>query len=163
MLEPNDKGLLIIVTSGSTQGLNVNHLKIPTIAAWRDLLVRLIVCAVHIPYLESLELPPNTRRANRVAVEEVFPHTSLTVSSGEYGGISQYITNKYSALTDDIFAFGIPIILAGTLEDKVETGLKAEATGVAIKLKAQTPSVDQVSDALDNMLHDTTTKKRPRS
>ncbi|KAF7191416.1 UDP-glucosyltransferase A1 [Pseudocercospora fuligena] len=147
VLDPNDKRPLIIVTSGSLQGLDVNHLIIPAITACRDLPVRLIVCAVHIPYPEDLELPLNTRWAKWIAFEGVFPYTSLIVSSGGYGGISQ------------AFASGIPMILAGTSEDKAETGLRAEATGAAINLKTQAPSVHQLSDALDKMLHDTTYKQ----
>lgn len=52
------------------------------------------------------------------------------------------------------------MILAGTSEDKVETGLRAEATGAAINLKTQTPSLEQLEAALNKMLHDTTYKQK---
>ncbi|USW48589.1 Putative UDP-glucuronosyl/UDP-glucosyltransferase [Septoria linicola] len=140
--DTNDTRPLIIVTSGSLPGLNVNDLILPTINACTNLPVRLVVCAVHISLPPDLTLPSNTRWAQWIAFEDIFPYTAFVVSSGGYGGISQ------------AFANGIPMILAGTTEDKVETGLRAEATGAAINLKTQTPSVEMVKEAIEKMLED---------
>lgn len=133
---------LIIVTSGSLPGLKADYLIRPAIEACRNLPVRLVVCAVNVPFPDDLVLPKNTRWEKWIAFEDIFPYTSLIVSSGGYGGISQ------------AFASGIPMIVAGTTEDKTETGLRAEGTGAAINLRTQTPSIEQLSEALNAMLTD---------
>lgn len=46
------------------------------------------------------------------------------------------------------------MVLAGTSEDKVETGLRAEMTGAAINLKTQTPSDEQIREAVVRILED---------
>jgi UDP:flavonoid glycosyltransferase YjiC (YdhE family) len=126
---------LILVSSGSLPGQNVNHLILPTIEACKDLPVRVVVCAVHVERPAG-ELPENVRWAQWIPFEDIFPHTSLVISSGGYGALSQ------------AFANGIPMILAGMTEDKQHNGMLGEATGAAINLKTQTPSVEQVRDAV---------------
>ncbi|GIZ39051.1 hypothetical protein CKM354_000244300 [Cercospora kikuchii] len=142
ILNTTDTRPLIVVTSGSLPGLDINHLILPTIRVCANLPVRLAVCAVQIERPADLILPSNTRWAQWIAFEDIFPHTSLIVSSGGYGGISQ------------AFAGGIPMVLAGTSEDKVETGLRAEMTGAAINLKTQTPSDEQIKGAVERILED---------
>lgn len=131
---------LILVTSGSLPGQNINHLILPTIQACKDLPVRIIVCAVHVKFPAGEELPPNVRWATWIPFEDIFPHTSLVISSGGYGGVNQ------------AFANGIPMVLAGMTEDKAHVGMLAAATGAAINLKTQTPSVEQVRDAVLEIL-----------
>lgn len=127
---------LILVSSGSLPGQNVNHLILPTIEACKDLPVRVVVCAVHVERPAGEELPENVRWAQWIPFEDIFPHTSLVVSSGGYGGLSQAFSN------------GIPMVLAGATEDKSHNGLLGEATGAAINLKTQTPSVEQIRTAV---------------
>lgn len=127
---------LILVTSGSLPGLDVNHLILPTIEACKNLPVRLVVCAVHVELPGGVKLPENVRWAQWIPFEDIFPHTSIVVSSGGYGGVSQ------------AFANGIPMILAGMNEDKKHNGMLGEATGAAINLRTQTPSVEQVRNAV---------------
>lgn len=139
---------LIIVSSGSLPGLNVNHLILPTIEACKDLAVRLVVCAVHVELPGGIPLPDNVRWAQWIPFEDIFPHTSLVISSGGYGGVSQ------------AFANGIPMILAGMTEDKQHNGMLGEATGAAINLKTQTPSVEQIKTAVLEVQSNATYKQR---
>ena len=145
---PEDTRPLVLVTSGSLPGQNIDHLILPTIRVCSQLPVRLVVCAVHVQLPPDLTLPSNVRWAQWIAFEDIFPYTSMIVSSGGYGGISQ------------AFASAIPMILAGTTEDKIETGLRAEATGAAINLKTQTPSDEQIKEALEEMLKDSKYKSK---
>lgn len=127
---------LVLVSSGSLPGQNVNHLILPTIEACKDLHVRVVVCAVHVELPAGVELPENVRWAQWIPFEDIFPHTSLVVSSGGYGGLSQ------------AFANGVPMILAGMTEDKQHNGTLGAATGAAINLKTQAPSAEQVRAAV---------------
>lgn len=142
ILNDNTKRPLIMVTSGTLGGLSASDLIVPTIEACKSLPVRLVVCGVRISPPSDLELPSNVRWAKWIPFEDFFPHTSIVISSGGYGGISQ------------AFASGIPMILAGTSEDKTETNLRASWTGAAINLQTQTASAEQVRKAVETMLDD---------
>ena len=133
---------LILVTSGTLPGQSAHDLILPTITACASLAVRLVVCAVHVPFDPSLPLPPNVRWAQWIPFEAILPYTSLVVSSGGYGSITQ------------AFAHGVPIICAGVTEEKPHTSMLAAASGAGINLKTQTPDVEQVQSAVLEMLRD---------
>lgn len=138
---------LVMVTSG-TLAVNPSELIIPTIEACRNLPVRLVICAVHAARPAGFVLPDNTRWAEWIPFEELFKYTSIVVSNGGYGGISQ------------AFSAGIPMILAGLTEDKAETTARGEMTGAAINLKTQTPTVEQLHEALEKVLKDQSYKQK---
>ncbi|OQN97490.1 hypothetical protein B0A48_16643 [Cryoendolithus antarcticus] len=131
---------LVVVTSGTVASMDAHQLIIPTIEACRDLPVRLVVCAVNAPIPENYDLPGNVRVATWLPFEDLFKHAAIVVTNGGYGGINQ------------AFAAGLPMVLAGLTEDKIETTARAANTGAAINLKTQTPSVEQVRDALKTVL-----------
>jgi UDP:flavonoid glycosyltransferase YjiC (YdhE family) len=131
---------LILVTSGTLPGQSAHDLILPTISACATLPVRLVVCAVHVPLDPDISLPTNVRWAQWIPFEAILPHTSLVVSSGGYGSITQ------------AFAHGVPIICAGVTEEKPHTGMLAEMSGAGINLRTQTPDVEQVRSAVLEML-----------
>jgi UDP:flavonoid glycosyltransferase YjiC (YdhE family) len=135
-----DSRPLILVTSGTLPGQSAHDLILPTISACVTLPVRLVVCAVHVPLHPDISLPTNVRWAKWIPFEDILPYTSLVVSSGGYGSITQ------------AFAHGVPIICAGVTEEKPHTGMLAEASGAGINLRTQTPDVMQVKSAVLEML-----------
>ena len=137
---------LVMVTSGTLPNMNPHELIIPTIEAGHDLPIRLVICAVHAARPADLILPDNAEWAEWIPFEELFKYTSIVVSNGGYGGINQ------------AFASGIPMIVAGLTEDKAEISARAEMTGAAINLKCQTPTAEQVHEALERVLKDETYK-----
>jgi UDP:flavonoid glycosyltransferase YjiC (YdhE family) len=137
---PTDSRPLILVTSGTLPGQSAHDLILPTISACATLPVRLVVCAVHVPFDPDYALPPNVRWAQWIPFEAILPYTALVVSSGGYGSITQ------------AFAHGVPIVCAGVTEEKMHTGMLAEASGAGINLKTQTPDVEQVRAAVLEML-----------
>ncbi|KAK5125382.1 hypothetical protein LTR85_000491 [Meristemomyces frigidus] len=139
---------LVMVTSGTLPNMGPTELILPTIEACRTLPVRLIVCAVHARRPDGFVLPENARWAEWIPFEELFKYTSLVVSNGGYGGINQ------------AFAAGIPMILAGMSEDKAETGVRGAMTGAAINLRTQTPTAEQIHEALELMLSNRVYKEK---
>jgi MGT family glycosyltransferase len=139
---------LIVVTSGTVPGLTADELILPTIEACRDLPVRLVVCTVYVKMQEDLVLPPNTKVAPWLPFEELFKYASIVVSNGGYGGINQ------------AFAAGLPMVVAGTAQDKAMTTEIAARTGAAINLNSQAPTAQQVKDALQQILSDQTYKEK---
>ena len=143
----DDNRPLVVVTSGTIPGIDPQELIIPTLEACKDLPVRVVACAVFVE-MGDYELPANARVAEWIPFEDLFTYTSLVVSNGGYGGINQ------------AFANGIPMIVAGMTEDKIETSMRAERTGAAINLRTQTPSIVQLRDAVEKILADGTYKQR---
>jgi len=139
---------LIMVTSGTLPNMDPHELIIPTIEACSSLPVRLLVCAVNASRPADLTLPDNARWAKWIPFEELFEYTSIVVSNGGFGGVSQ------------AFAAGIPMVISGLTEDKAETGARAEATGAAINLMSQSPGVEQVRGAIQKILSDGKYKER---
>lgn len=131
---------LILVTSGTVVQVDPHDLIVPTLDACRDLPVRVIVCAVHAAIPADFKMPANARIAEWIAFEDVFPHTSLVISNGGYGGICQTLGS------------GIPMVVSGTTEDKTESTLRAESTGAAINLRTQRVSVEPMQNAIREVL-----------
>ncbi|KAK5999312.1 hypothetical protein QM012_005587 [Aureobasidium pullulans] len=134
-----DERPLIVVTSGTAASADVEQLIMPTIEACRALPVRVVVCAVNVHPPKDFPMPENVKVAKWIPFEELFKHASLVVSNGGFGGITQ------------AFATGVPMVLAGVTEDKMETTARAAMTGAAINLQTQTPSVEQVRQAIKAM------------
>ncbi|KAK3726073.1 hypothetical protein LTR37_000221 [Vermiconidia calcicola] len=140
--DDNTSWPLIALTQGTMPTVDPNELILPTINACKDLPVRLVVCAVHASLPASFTLPANVRWAEWIPFEDLFKHTSLVISNGGYGGINQALT------------YGIPMIIAGRSGDKLETTLRAELTKAAINLGTQSPSTEQIKDAVEKILED---------
>ncbi|KAG9604033.1 UDP-Glycosyltransferase/glycogen phosphorylase, partial [Aureobasidium melanogenum] len=132
-----DERPLVVVTSGTAASADVEQLIMPTIEACRSLPVRVVVCAVNVHPPKDYPMPENVKIARWIPFEELFKHASLVVSNGGFGGITQ------------AFAAGVPMVLAGVTEDKMETTARAAMTGAAINLRTQTPSVEQVKQAIE--------------
>ncbi|KAH0370219.1 UDP-Glycosyltransferase/glycogen phosphorylase, partial [Aureobasidium melanogenum] len=135
----DDERPLVVVTSGTAASAEVEQLIVPTIEACRSLPVRVVVCAVNLHLPKDFSMPENVRVARWISFKELFKHASLVVSNGGFGGITQ------------AFAAGVPMVVAGVTEDKMETTARAAMTGAAINLQTQTPSMEQVKQAIETM------------
>ncbi|KAI9708532.1 MAG: hypothetical protein M1820_003994 [Bogoriella megaspora] len=131
---------LVFVTSGSLPTMQSSELIEPTLKACADLPVRVVVCTVAAKLPADFEVPDNARIAEWISFEELFPHTDLIVSNGGYGTLGQ------------AFSAGVPMVVGGVTEDKMECCARAAMTGAAIDLRTQTPSVEQVRDAVVKVL-----------
>jgi len=64
------------------------------------------------------------------------------VSNGGYGSLTHTVIN------------GVPQVLSGVTEDKLEVGIRAERAGLAVNLGTRTPTPEQVAKAVDVVLSD---------
>jgi UDP:flavonoid glycosyltransferase YjiC (YdhE family) len=69
-------------------------------------------------------------------------HVSVYVTNGGYGGV-QYA-----------LAAGVPIVAAGTTEDKAEVGNRVAYSGVGRNLRTATPTPEHVRGAVRALLDD---------
>lgn len=70
----------------------------------------------------------------------MLPRCSLLITNGGYGSVTQALSH------------GIPVVCAGTTEDKKDTAARVTWLGAGIDLGTDTPSVDQIREAVHDIL-----------
>jgi UDP:flavonoid glycosyltransferase YjiC (YdhE family) len=141
---------IVTVTQG-TVSFDYNNLIMPTMRALADrsdLLVVGILGTKGSSLPADFELPSNARVVDYLPYDAILKHTSVYVMNAGYGGFIHGVAN------------GVPLIMAGTTEDKPDVAARGEYSGVAVNLRTSSPSEDQIREALDKILTDTKYKKR---
>ncbi|KAG8161426.1 hypothetical protein KVR01_008413 [Diaporthe batatas] len=90
----------------------------------------------------SQSLPANLRLASWLPYEELLPRCDVLVTNGGYGSVTQAL------------AHGVPLVCAGTSEDKKDTAARVTHLGAGIDLMTDSPSTEQVRDAVKEILGD---------
>jgi MGT family glycosyltransferase len=130
----------LVVVSQGTLNINVTDLIIPTFEAMKDKDV-LVVAVIHqIDRIQDFNVPDNVRVARYLPFNELFKYTDVLVSNAGYGTVQQALF------------CGVPMVLAGVGEDKPETCARAAWAGVAVNLKCLRPTVEQLREAVDEVL-----------
>jgi MGT family glycosyltransferase len=86
--------------------------------------------------------PANVRLTEFVPFTELLPLVDVMVTNGGYGGVQLALAN------------GVPLVVAGTTEDKMEVCARVTWSGVGVAMKTDTPSPAQVRSAVDTVLGD---------
>lgn len=84
----------------------------------------------------GLDIPPNARVAGFVPYSALLPHVDVMVTNGGYGGCLQALSA------------GIPLVIAGQSEDKIEVAARLAWTGAAVNLATDTPDPAAIRAAL---------------
>lgn len=92
----------------------------------------------------SESLPSNLRLASWLPYEELLPRCNVLVTNGGYGSVTQAL------------AHGVPLVCAGTSEDKKDTAARVTHVGAGIDLETDSPSAEQVRYAVKEILDKTT-------
>ncbi|SDR92468.1 glycosyltransferase [Microterricola viridarii] len=94
--------------------------------------------------VESLPqpLPANVRAAEYLPYDALLPLTDVFVSNGGYGGVHYALEH------------GVPLVVAGTTEDKLEVNARVEWAGVGVNLRSHKPAPDAVAAAVRTVLVD---------
>lgn len=87
-------------------------------------------------------LPENLRLAAWLPYEELLPRCSVLVTNGGYGSVTQAL------------AHGLPLVCAGTSEDKKDTAARVTRAGAGVDLGTDCPAQEQVRDAVAEILGD---------
>lgn len=133
---------VVLVTQG-TVATGVRDLAAPTLLGLAD--EDVLVVAAGVPDVAALGLPrvpANARLSAYLPFSSVMEHVSVYVTNGGYGGV-QYA-----------LAAGVPIVAAGTTEDKPEVANRVAASGVGRNLRTATPTPQQVREAVRSLLDD---------
>ena len=99
----------------------------------------------------DLPVPKNARVAPFLSYPALLPKTSVMVTNGGYGG------------TQAALCHGVPVVVAGMTEDKPEVGARVNWSGTGINLKTESPSPEQVRQAVGTLLSDSGYRQRAQA
>lgn len=88
------------------------------------------------------EVPANVRVAEFVPYAALMPHVAAYVTNGGYGGVQMAL------------AHGVPLVVAGTTEDKPEVAARVAWSGAGINLGKHRPTPAQLRTAVRLVLSD---------
>jgi MGT family glycosyltransferase len=137
---------VVVVTQGTLANHDLTELIEPTLEALADLDV-LVVAALGRD-AQLADVPANARIVEFIPFADLLPHTSVLVSNGGYGGVQQALGH------------GVPMVLAGQTEDKIEVTARVAWTGAAINLATQRPAASDIRKAVESVLDTPTYKER---
>ncbi|WP_329460577.1 nucleotide disphospho-sugar-binding domain-containing protein [Streptomyces sp. NBC_01497] len=129
---------VVVVTQGTLANRDLTQLIEPTTRALADLDALVVVTTGRADATLSV-VPDNVRIVDFVPYAALLPHADLLVTNGGYGGCLQAL------------AHGVPLVIAGQSEDKIEVSARLAWTGAAINLATDTPSESDVRSAVETI------------
>lgn len=131
---------VVHVTQGTIANADVGQLIRPTIAALAATDALVVVTTGGRP-VEALgfDLPANARVSPYLPYDRLLPLVDVLVTNGGYGGVQQAL------------AHGIPVVVAGRTEDKVEVAARVAWSGAGIDLRTNTPTAAQIAAAVERV------------
>ena len=144
---------VVLVTQGTLANADFGELVEPTLAALADREDLLVVATTGGRPVEALQgpLPHNARIASFLPFDTLLPKVDLLVTNGGYGSVSQAL------------AAGVPLVSAGTTEDKPEVGARIGWSGTGINLATASPGVDALQTAITRVLAEPRFRRRARA
>jgi MGT family glycosyltransferase len=133
---------IVLVSQGTIANHDLGQLLGPAIGALGAREDILIVATTGGKPLDSLPfaVPANTVVSPFLNFSEILPQTDLLIALGGYGTVTQALH------------FGVPMVLAGLGEDKPEIAARVTWSGCGIYLPTDRPGVEQLGDAVDQVL-----------
>jgi UDP:flavonoid glycosyltransferase YjiC (YdhE family) len=130
------------VTQGTVANHNFDLLVAPTVAALANEPDVLVVATAGGRPVEAIPgpIPSNARVASYLPFEWLLPKVDVLVTNGGYGSVNQAMS------------FGIPLITAGTTEDKADVNARVAWSGVGINLATNEPTQTALREAVRTVL-----------
>lgn len=144
---PGDDRPVVLVTQG-TVATDPAELIAPALGGLTNQDVTVVATGVTGTAGLAGAVPANTEVHAFVPYSSLMPHVAVMVTNGGFGGVQ-------SAL-----AHGVPLVVAGTTEDKPEVGARAAWSGVGVHLRTRAPSPDQIRQAVRTVLADPSYRRR---
>jgi MGT family glycosyltransferase len=133
---------VVLVTQGTVANHNFNLLMAPTLAALANEPDVLVVATAGGRPVDAIPgtVPSNSRVASYLPFEWLLPRVNLLVTNGGYGSVNQAMS------------FGIPLVTAGTTEDKADVNARVAWSGVGINLATNEPTPEAICEAVRTVL-----------
>ncbi len=128
----------VVLINQGTVAKNYADLILPALAGLST--ERLFVIALPVKEGELIDLPANAHTAAYIPFADLLPHVTVMLSNGGFGGVQNAL------------AHGIPLVIAGATEDKMEVAARVEYAGAGINLRKQQPSAAEIRQAVLRVL-----------
>jgi MGT family glycosyltransferase len=131
---------VVLVTQG-TVATDLDHLVLPALRALAadDVLVVATATDAAIDAVRRA-LPANARVEPFIPFGALLPHVHAVVTNGGFGGVQFAL------------AHGVPLVVAGTTEEKPEIAARVAWSGAGIDLRTSTPSPEQIRTSVRAVL-----------
>lgn len=134
---------VVHVTQGTVANTDLGDLLLPTIRTLADADVWVVASTGGRAVTDLGErLPRNARVASYLPYDRLLPRTSVYVTNGGYGGIHYAMEH------------GVPVVVAGTTEDKTEVSARVAWSGVGVRLGTNRPTEGAIARAVKTVLDD---------
>jgi UDP:flavonoid glycosyltransferase YjiC (YdhE family) len=143
LAEARRSGRPVVLVTQGTIATDPANLLLPSIRALadRDALVVATTGGAHPDaVLPAAQRPANLRLERFVPFGDLLPAVDVMVTNGGFGGVQAAL------------AAGVPLVVAGTTEDKTEVNARVAWSGAGISLRTDTPTGAQVAGAVDRVL-----------
>jgi UDP:flavonoid glycosyltransferase YjiC (YdhE family) len=136
---------VVHVTQGTMANVDLRRLMVPTIRglAGDDVLVLASTGGRPVEQLAQQyggPLPGNVRVASFLPYERLLPRTDVMVTNGGFGGVQQAL------------AYGVPLVVAGSTEDKPEVAARVSWAGAGVNLRTGSPGAFRVRRAVRRVM-----------
>jgi UDP:flavonoid glycosyltransferase YjiC (YdhE family) len=119
--------------------------------AGEDVLVVVSTGGRSIESLQLGQLPANVRISTFLPYPQLLPKCAVMVTNGGYGGVQMAVSA------------GVPLVVAGTSEDKLEVSARVAWSGAGLSLKTATPTPAAVRGAVMRLLRDNAFRARAQA
>ncbi|KZL84416.1 udp-glucuronosyl udp-glucosyltransferase [Colletotrichum incanum] len=148
--QENNKYRHILFVSQGTVNTDYSELVLPSIEAFANRKDVLVVAALGVRGAQlspEFTIPLNARVMDYLPYDTILEYADVFVSNAGYGALTHSVRN------------GVPIVLAGETEEKIEVTMRAVYAGLGVSLATQRPTAEQVRKGVEQVLQDTKYKK----
>lgn len=141
----------IVFVCQGTASMDFDQLVLPIMAAFQERTDITVVIALGRKYAalpSDARVPENCIVEEYIPYDDILPYCDVFVTTGGYGSFQRALIH------------GTPLVMAGTTEAKPETAARGGWAGVGLNLQTSYPTVRQLGDAVDDVLHDAKYKRR---
>lgn len=146
-----DERPLVIVSQGTLANVDLGQLLLPAMQGLAsDELRLLLTTGGRDPARLDAAVPANAIVTEHVPFELALPRAAVLVTNGGYGSVQAAL------------AHGVPLVVAGTGEDKAEVATRVAWSGAGINLHSNEPTADAVAAAVRKLVHEPRYRARAR-
>ncbi|PHM61525.1 rhabduscin glycosyltransferase [Xenorhabdus ishibashii] len=138
---PDESQPLILVTQGTLANIDFNQLILPALRGLATLPIRVLaITGGRSIDILGEDLPENARVVEYLNFEHWLPRASIFITNGGYGSLNSAIRH------------GVPLVVAGTGDGKLEAVARVIWSRCGISLHTDTPNEQQLYQAVTRIL-----------
>ncbi len=142
---------VVLVTQGTLDNHDLGTLIEPTVDALADTDTLVVVATGGRPADAVRRTAPNVVVTEFVPFSLLLPHVDVMVTNGGWGGVHFALSH------------GVPLVVAGSTEDKAEIGARVARSGAGIRIRSGSPSPTTIRRAVTKALADDRFRGRARA